>query len=313
MTTLMCPLLILIRLTASNTSAPTVHDLSHTSGHQLLHQFHQTGNTNSASFVISERQLQEVHGEVVHEAEAPHVEEHHHAVSNVTGAECNPAYCAHSDEHCDSRPCALSACLPVPCHPDQQLGNSSCSMLSGSGFDSAYYMCGLPECVPVTCEHDEHGCTPVSCDTEDRVDEEVDPCDAGHHGDDGLKFWPFLLVMLLVSVLVTSSLKALSNGVFCGKSINLPFTVVMFVVGFLASRYVQHDHDVGQAMKDSVYHSSILIDSVDAWKNAHPHVILFCLLPPLLFEDAASMEFYTFRKVSHPLAVAAWQQTGVPR
>ena len=35
--------------------------------------------------------------------------------------------------------------------------------------------------------------------------------------------------------------------------------------------------------------TSVMMESVLAWKSAHPHVILFVLLPPLLFEDAASM------------------------
>lgn len=50
-------------------------------------------------------------------------------------------------------------------------------------------------------------------------------------------------------------------------------------------------------MKGIHHKASFLIDSVDAWKQTHPHVILFCLLPPLLFEDASSMDYYTFRKV----------------
>ena len=41
----------------------------------------------------------------------------------------------------------------------------------------------------------------------------------------------------------------------------------------------------------------MLFKSVLAWKAAHPHVILFVLLPPLLFEDASSMDYYVFRKV----------------
>ena len=33
------------------------------------------------------------------------------------------------------------------------------------------------------------------------------------------------------------------------------------------------------------------------FSQAHPHIILFVLLPPLLFEDASGMDYYVFRKV----------------
>ena len=72
----------------------------------------------------------------------------------------------------------------------------------------------------------------------------------------------------------------------------------MFVTGYMMSRHVHHESEVGMALKslhDEVF--TALINSIDVWKHTHPHVILFCLLPPLLFEDAASMEFYTFQKV----------------
>jgi NhaP-type Na+/H+ or K+/H+ antiporter len=124
-----------------------------------------------------------------------------------------------------------------------------------------------------------------------------DPCEQGHHGDDGLSFWPFLLMGLFVAIMYTTCLTALANGACCGKSLNPPFTVLMFFTGFFLSEWVSHEHFIGDTMKDNFESSHILINSVDAWKGAHPHVILFCLLPPLLFEDAASMEFYTFRKV----------------
>eukprot|EP01050_Picozoa_sp_SAG11_P036792 SAG11_NODE_14182_length_622_cov_0.917782_1_plen_112_part_00 len=35
---------------------------------------------------------------------------------------------------------------------------------------------------------------------------------------------------------------------------------------------------------------------MQAWLDAHPHLILFVLLPPLLFEDSVSIDYHTFRK-----------------
>ena len=208
-------------------------------------------------------------------------------------AECVPVECEHDAEDCVPVHCAEPDCFPLPCDPSPD--HPSCVPLGAPGYNSTFVMCGVEPCVPTVCDHNDLECHPVVCGHEEH--EEEDPCDAGHHGDDGLAFWPFMLFALLVSVLVTTVLKALSNGAILGKSVGLPFTVIMFLVGFAASRYLQHDHGVGAALKDMHGSSGTLIDSVDAWKNAHPHVILFCLLPPLLFEDAASMEFYTFRKV----------------
>ena len=113
-----------------------------------------------------------------------------------------------------------------------------------------------------------------------------DPCAADHHADDGLAWWPFLLCSMLATVCVTAGLTKLSHGAFLGKSFNPPFTVVMYFFGYAMASFAQEGANAG-----------VLSASVVAWKAAHPHVILFVLLPPLLFEDAASMDYYVFRKV----------------
>ena len=92
------------------------------------------------------------------------------------------------------------------------------------------------DCVPRSCAVGEHDCVPVYCnettagETEDGESEEfsTDPCLGGHHDDDGLAWWPFLLVCLIMTVVVTTILNKLGSGAFFGKSINPPFTVVMF-------------------------------------------------------------------------------------
>ena len=57
----------------------------------------------------------------------------------------------------------------------------------------------------------------------------------------------------------------------------------------LSCRFAQVGHHPGLV--------ELLANSVISWKAAHPHVILLVLLPPLLFEDASSMDFYVFKKV----------------
>ena len=74
----------------------------------------------------------------------------------------------------------------------------------------------------------------------------------------------------------------------------------MFFAGYFVSAWVVEDHEVGhllETLDQSDTLSHMMLQSVKAWKGAHPHVFLFCLLPPLLFEDASSMDFYTLKKV----------------
>ena len=157
----------------------------------------------------------------------------------------------------------ISACEPVLCGPDAAVQ----SFLRGKGTDvdwseeegcvrhSIYnHLTGRNEtvhmkcrdCVPRLCAKGEHDCIPVYCNGtatgNDRAEEQEelelasDPCLGGHHDDDGLAWWPFLLACLVSTVAVTTALQKLGNGACCGKSINPPFTVVMFFFGC----YVSH-------------------------------------------------------------------------
>ena len=159
-------------------------------------------------------------------------------------------------------------------------------------------------CVPHTCGFGEHDCVPTVCHDEhgDAFGGHAsDPCAGGHHSDDGLAWWPFLLVCLISTVGATTMLQKLGNGACCGKSINPPFTVMMFFFGYVCSALAVHDdleeirEDMGNS--DILSFTEIIFESVVAWKGAHPHVILFVLLPPLLFEDSSGMDYYVFRKV----------------
>ena len=213
-----------------------------------------------------------------------------------------------AETHCEGADCkARLSCELTPC-PEQQWNSTGCTTISAPSFDSVRVMCVEPPCVPVTCGCGVHDCVPVICEGADGVATggyHCDPCETGHHGDDGLGWWPLLLWALGLSILITAALQKLATGECCGRSINPPFTVVMFFVGYLIAQWVSHEHEVGKTMKDWTQHSHVLIDSVDSWKQTHPHVILFCLLPPLLFEDASSMDFYTFRKVLKSSALLA--------
>jgi hypothetical protein len=208
---------------------------------------------------------------------------------------CVSVECGHAEHSCAPSACdEETECFLADC-PEESLNSTACFTVAMLGFQPKQMMCQEPPCVPHTCGCGDHDCLPVYCDGEGG--RHCDPCHQGHHGDDGLSFWPFLLFSLGVAICFTALLSKLSSGACCGKSCNPPFTVLMFFVGYFLASWVSHEHEIGEILKDSFDSSHILINSVDAWKTAHPHVILFCLLPPLLFEDASSMEFYTFRKV----------------
>ena len=224
------------------------------------------------------------------------------------------------------------ACKPVSCGPDlvfehrragkdtsiEELMTPGCMNYSVFNFmkqdyEQLYLTC--EGCVPHTCATGEHDCVPVYCQGNEGEREgggDVDAmkgkfCEGGHHDDDGLAWWPFLLTCLITTVAVTTILDKLSSGACFGKTLNPPFTVVMFFFGYYISHLCSEDghdtsgHDAhGGHGGESEHHGGlgdVLFKSVVAWKGAHPHVILFVLLPPLLFEDASGMDYYVFRKV----------------
>ena len=225
-----------------------------------------------------------------------------------------------------------SACVPVPCGPDAPFQHhlhgedtaighrmaEGCNNYSIFNFmkqehEQIYLTCQA--CVPHTCAVGEHDCQPVYCEDESGEihGRMTDPCLAGHHDDDGLAWWPFLLVCLITTVFVSTVLHKLNNGACFGKSINPPFTVVMFFFGYYVSHVCVLEADESSSGLE-VGHSGILellFKSVLAWKAAHPHVILFVLLPPLLFEDASGMDYYVFRKVLMSSIILAGPGVGI--
>lgn len=106
--------------------------------------------------------------------------------------------------------------------------------------------------------------------------------------DDGLGGMPALLLMLGIGCAVATLLVKLSSHKICGRRMGLPFTVVMFLFGFTVETITTLDF-----VKQNFSRMDL---SVSGWVNTHPHIILFVLLPPLLFEDSASIDYHVFRK-----------------
>jgi NhaP-type Na+/H+ or K+/H+ antiporter len=106
--------------------------------------------------------------------------------------------------------------------------------------------------------------------------------------DDGLGGMPALLLALGIGSAVATLLVKLSSQQICGRRMGLPFTVVMFLFGFTIETIT-----TTQFVKQNFSRMDL---SVSGWVNSHPHIILFVLLPPLLFEDSASIDYHVFRK-----------------
>ena len=219
---------------------------------------------------------------------------------------------------------AMQLCKPVVCDAELELHDEKdaqgCQNLTMFNFvknrtEEVTMTC--QGCVPHTCDHGEHDCVPVYCDIGGVIHggHSFDPCEQGHHGGDGLAWWPFLLVCLAMTVVVTGSLTKMSHGACCGRSFNPPFTVCMFFLGYFISSFVSAENVVTDWAVDTASEhlafSEIVFESVLAWKGAHPHVILFVLLPPLLFEDASGMDYYVFRKVLMSSILLAGPGVGV--
>jgi NhaP-type Na+/H+ or K+/H+ antiporter len=106
--------------------------------------------------------------------------------------------------------------------------------------------------------------------------------------DDGLSGMPFLLAALSIGCAVTTLLTKISSHKIAGRKLGLPFTVVMFAFGFAIESLFQTEFIEQNFVRMEL--------SVSGWVNSHPHIILFVLLPPLLFEDSASIDYHVFRK-----------------
>ena len=216
-------------------------------------------------------------------------------------------------------------CVPVPCgeeapghalhHADMDVGADmadGCTAYDIFNFmknesDTVHLTC--EGCVPNTCAYGEHDCVPVFCEDqhgEKHGGHSTDPCEGGHHAEDGLAWWPFLLVCLFVTVVVTVGLEKLATLGF-----SPPFTVVMFFFGYAVSALCSEDPTLAAEAQPHEGVSGLLFNSVQSWKGTHPHVILFVLLPPLLFEDASGMDYYVFRKVLLSSIILAGPGVGI--
>jgi NhaP-type Na+/H+ or K+/H+ antiporter len=119
--------------------------------------------------------------------------------------------------------------------------------------------------------------------------------------DDGLSFLPWALLALLLGALSHIVLQLLkTSAVFkqvTGHSIPVPpFTVVIFFIGVIAALL----NDAGRLEWTGEVSGSLKI-----WTETHPNVVLFLLMPPIIFEEAFKVNWNIFIKVVQSSLVMA--------
>ena len=87
--------------------------------------------------------------------------------------------------------------------------------------------------------------------------------------------------VLLVFMFCGMLLGALITHVLSRTQLNVPYTVVVFIVGVLLFVVIDKCGDFGQ-----------LEDSVRRWKNIDPELLLYLFLPALLFGEAMNLSWY---------------------
>lgn len=100
----------------------------------------------------------------------------------------------------------------------------------------------------------------------------------GEVRDDGLAFWPWALSSLLAGALFHILLETISRTQqTLGWSLPTPpYTIVIFAAGIAAA--LLND---GQFAWTGEVGASLQV-----WSETHPHIVLFILMPPIIFEEA---------------------------
>ena len=115
----------------------------------------------------------------------------------------------------------------------------------------------------------------------------------------GVPFWLFFLLALVVCAAL-DTLSKMVMMMHVVRQYNLPvppYTFLVFCFGILVDMYIDGGQDVGSP--------GSIKESMGTWMSVPPEVVLFVLLPPLLFEDASHIKIHVFRKVFWSSALLA--------
>lgn len=87
--------------------------------------------------------------------------------------------------------------------------------------------------------------------------------------------------VLLIFMFCGMVLGALITHILSRTQMNVPYTVVVFIVGVLLFVIIDKCGDFGQAE-----------DSIRRWKDIDPELLLYLFLPALLFGEAMNLSWY---------------------
>lgn len=100
--------------------------------------------------------------------------------------------------------------------------------------------------------------------------------------------------VLLVFMFVGMLLGALINHILSRAKLNIPYTVVVFLVGVALYVIVDKTGDYGQLEK-----------SVKRWRDIDPELLLYVFLPALLFGEAMNLSWYKAKACFYQAALLA--------
>ena len=86
---------------------------------------------------------------------------------------------------------------------------------------------------------------------------------------------------LLIFMFCGMALGAFVTHILSRVKINLPYTVVVFLLGGFASLIIDTDVNFGE-----------LENSIRSWKKIDPELLLYLFLPALLFGEAMNLKWY---------------------
>ncbi len=96
----------------------------------------------------------------------------------------------------------------------------------------------------------------------------------------------FGMISLMLGTFVKTLLDLIPTGGY-----QPPYSVMIFGLGMVCAQ-MDHSFNANGEVSEEIH------ESVDYWLNVDPHVIMYGLLPPLLFESAFGVDYHVFVKVA---------------
>lgn len=105
------------------------------------------------------------------------------------------------------------------------------------------------------------------------------------HAPLGVPF-TFMMISLMLGTFVKTLIDLIPMGAY-----HPPYSVMIFTLGMVCAQ-MDHSFNSNGEISEEIH------ESIEYWLAVDPHVIMFGLLPPLLFESAFGVDFHVFAKVA---------------